>query len=191
MSQRIIILPLLTIGLWSWSSVAATYSSTQGKVDFEAIGNPKKLLIHGKSEQLVSNFKADKKLLIGQVIFDLSTLETGMSLRDRHMKEKYLEVDKFKTATLKLNPIELPANQTADLKGVKFDGKLTLHGVEKPVQGTATIKMLANSINIDAAFAVNTKDFDIVTPSFAGLTVAEEVKVTTQLEAKVEEKTKQ
>ena len=178
--------------------VTSRFLTSSGEVNFDAIGNPKKLLIHGKSTELQGHFQIDKNMLSGVAVFDLSSLETGMALRDRHMKEKYLEVEKFKTATLILNPLDLGGSTFKDLQDVKFSGKLNLHGVQNPVEGVAKIKMhvdsgnlsLTNmsSMSVDADFSVNTNDYKISTPSFAGLTVAEEVKIKVKFEAKLEKK---
>jgi polyisoprenoid-binding protein YceI len=170
------------------SAFSQTFTTTSGQIEFDAVGNPKKLLIHGKSGVLGGRFVIAKQLLTGESNLDLSTLETGMAMRDRHMKEKYLEVDKFKTASLTVESIVLTGNTMGSIKGVKFDGKLNLHGVEKSVHGTVDINHQDDLLNLDANFLVNTKDFNIDTPSFAGLTVAEEVNVRAKFEAKIEKK---
>jgi hypothetical protein len=56
------------------------------------------------------------------------------------------------------------------------------------VHGTVDINHQDDLLNLDANFLVNTKDFNIDTPSFAGLTVAEEVNVRAKFEAKIEKK---
>src|SRR5262249_50751797 len=52
----------------------------------------------------------------GAVKVDLQTLETGIGLRDRHMREKYLEVDKgpdFAVATIEGIQIDKKEGRTA------------------------------------------------------------------------------
>src|SRR5262249_60249324 len=71
----------------------------------------------------------------GAVQVDLSSLQTGIGLRDRHMKEKYLEIprnDTFSTARLEEIRIE-----RAEEGSMPFHGRLTRHGEQRMVSGMA------------------------------------------------------
>ena len=174
------------------SSFALNYSITEGQINFDAVGNPKKLLIHGKTEQMTGQLVLEKKIITAQTAIDLSSFTTGMALRDQHMKNKYLEVEKFKEATLKINPISVLSESTPfKLSNVKFDGMLKLHGVEKPISGTASIDSTNGMMAVDASFSVNTEDYKISTPSFAGLTVANNVDIKVKFVAKPDANAKQ
>jgi polyisoprenoid-binding protein YceI len=58
--------------------------------------------------------------------------------------------------------------------GGPFTGKLTLHGVEKPIEGVAN----KSSIGWSFAIKLNTKDFGITQASYKGITVAETIILT-------------
>ncbi len=66
----------------------------------------------------------------GTLAVDLRTLQTGIGLRDNHMREGYLEVQKgdgFEAATL--DKIQLDGiDQAVPVGKVSFRGTLSLHG---------------------------------------------------------------
>src|SRR2546426_700062 len=78
----------------------------------------------------------------GTLDVDLRTIDTGINLRNEHLREKYLEVDKgagYDKAVL----------SEIDLKGLKpdapegkgsFTGSLMLHGVKKTVSGPVEVR---------------------------------------------------
>lgn len=153
----------------------------KGQVEFEAIGRPSMLKIHGVGVAPEGQFRIENGALRGSASFDLSTLDTGIGLRNRHMKEKYLETEKYPQATLRLENVPLGAhfNETdaATLEKIPFSAKLLLHGVEKSVQGEARIQKKNTSIEVVARFSIKIADFAIPTPGFAGITMADEVNV--------------
>ena len=98
-------------------------------------------------------------------------------MRDRHMKEKYLETAKYPNADLELAPCALGDSET------KCDGRLTLHGVTKPVSVHVKSSPAGDKRRkIDAGFSVKLSDFGIAIPKFANVTVAEEVEITVDSE---------
>ena len=81
-------------------------------------------------------------LLKGEISVDLATIDTGIGLRNQHLREKYLEISRgrgFDQAVLS----EIRLDQ-ADGEGFQgktgFTGKLLLHGVSRDVAGTAEIR---------------------------------------------------
>ena len=69
-----------------------------------AIGRPAAIKILGKSKGPSGELKIQKSdqdfLVNGEAIIDLDSFETGINMRDQHMKEKYLETGKGKNAKL-------------------------------------------------------------------------------------------
>ncbi len=101
------------------------------------------------------------------ITVDLSTIKTGIGMRDGHMKEKYMEVDKYPKATL-----------TGVVgKGGKFQGTLELHGQSKPVSGTYEFK----DKELVAKFKVKSSEFKIAQASYKGVGVEDDVDVTAKL----------
>ena len=112
-------------------------------------------------------------------MLDLDTLATGIGMRDQHMKEKYLEIAKFKSAVLRLKQIELPGAVFVPASGTKVtrEGWLTLHGIEKPVQVEMSFERNGERVKCVSKFKVKLSDHEIAIPSFSGITVANEVDI--------------
>jgi polyisoprenoid-binding protein YceI len=142
-------------------------------VKFLAIGHPSAIRIQGEGKTLLTEKTSWKDgKFSGTFRVPLDSLKTGISTRDRHMKEKYLETAKFPNADLELSACPLREGETTCL------GKLSLHGVTKGVSihlvesegGPKTLK-------ISADFAIKLTDFGITIPKFANITVAEDVQI--------------
>jgi polyisoprenoid-binding protein YceI len=115
----------------------------------------------------------------GELSVDLSTLQTGIALRDEHMREKYLEVGKgpaFEAA--KLADIRLEGTEANPVGKARFRGMLTLHGQTREVTGTAAIRQGSKGLQVQANFPVKVSAFAIPTPSYLGVGVRDEVSVT-------------
>jgi polyisoprenoid-binding protein YceI len=117
--------------------------------------------------------------LDGGLAVDLRTLETGIGLRNEHLREKYLEVDKgrgFDTATLSeinLNGLNVDAPQG---KG-SFTGSLTLHGASKKVTGVVDVRQATDGRRVKASFPVLLSDYSISKPRYLGVGVKDTVQV--------------
>ena len=117
----------------SWSSPApwtVDLDHGTGNVEFRATGHPTALHIIGKGGAPRGNFVVTGTAITGTALFDLTSLDTGISMRTRHMKEKYLETEKFHDAKLTLVKMSLPPEATQDhftFDQVPFTGKLLLH----------------------------------------------------------------
>ena len=115
----------------------------------------------------------------GSLTVDLRTLDTGLGLRNEHLRENYLEVDKgpgFDTATLSeidLNGFNADAPQG---KG-SFTGLLTLHGVSKTVSGTVDVRQAGAGLRVKASFPVDLPEHSIRTPRYLGVGVKDTVQV--------------
>jgi polyisoprenoid-binding protein YceI len=121
----------------------------------------------------------------GTLAVDLRSLQTGIGMRDTHMRERYLEVNKgegFTTATL--NRIRLDGmNSAAPMGKVTFRGVLALHGQEREVTGTADIKVSGQNLRVQASFPVQVSDFAIPSPTYLGVGVRNEVTVAVNFQA--------
>jgi polyisoprenoid-binding protein YceI len=116
----------------------------------------------------------------GALVVDLIKLETGISLRDRHLRNNYLEVQKgngFSQAKLENIKLErLPGKTT-------FRGTLQLHGQQREVTGTADVQQDGKGYKLDASFPVKVSEFQIPEPTYLGVGVQDEVTVRVTLTA--------
>jgi polyisoprenoid-binding protein YceI len=117
--------------------------------------------------------------LDGSVIVDLHTLDSGVSLRNEHMREKYLEVDKapeYGQAVLsEINLKGLSPDAPAG-KG-SFTASLALHGVKKAVTGAVDAHPAGGGVRVKASFPINLSDYNISEPRYLGIGVKNTVQV--------------
>lgn len=117
--------------------------------------------------------------LDGSLTVDLRTIDTGISLRNDHLREKYLEVDKgagYDKAVLTAVALKGVNADTPEGKGT-FTGSLTLHGVTKTVSGPVEIRKAGSGLRVKAAFPVNLPDYNIAEPRYLGVGVKNNVQV--------------
>ncbi|MCC2679583.1 MAG: hypothetical protein K0R29_2159 [Pseudobdellovibrio sp.] len=93
----------------------------------------------------------------------VKTLKSGISLRDDHMAEKYLEASKYPDIVLKIA-------KGKDGKGI---GILIVKGKEGKIAGNYATK----KDQLKAAFKMKISDFGITDISYKGVGVEDEVKV--------------
>jgi polyisoprenoid-binding protein YceI len=172
----------------SKTSTAATADNSlecaqkDGTVEFFAIGKPSMLKIHGTSQAnqgkiVVTTAKDGETKLTGSFTVKLDTLDTGMDMRNKHMKEKTFETDKFPDSKFTLENVTIPKDSKDKKVTTKFNGKLTFHGVEKPIAGDVDVTLHDKSVDYDATFPVKLTDFGCTIPAFAGMTLQDDVKV--------------
>lgn len=153
-----------------------------GSVETLAIGKPTFIKIRGRGEAPKGNLKVEGKKATGTFDFQLATLDTGIEMRNEHMREKYLQVKEYPAAKLEIKDLGLkdefnPANPKAGEQ--PFEGQLTLHGQTKPVAGTFII---GGKRDVSAEFKIKLSDFKIDIPKYLGVTVADEVKIEVKID---------
>jgi polyisoprenoid-binding protein YceI len=113
-----------------------------------------------------------------RVIVPLAQHKTGVALRDRHMREKYLEVDRYPDAVLEVpwSSVRLPADGQR-LEGTGT-GTMTLHGQSREVPFRYTIARAGTRYQVAGSAPVNLKDFGIEIPSYFGVTVQPDIATT-------------
>jgi polyisoprenoid-binding protein YceI len=166
--------PVLFVALSAASSDsrAALSSPSDSKVGFQASG-PAGLKIEGATGDLTV---ADGG---GNVVLTvpLANLTTGIGLRDKHMKEKYLEIDKFPSAILTVprSALKLPAAGGSIESDVP--GTLQVHGQTKPVTVHYDARGDASGFVSHGKFHINMNDYGIQVPTYLGVTVKPDVDV--------------
>jgi polyisoprenoid-binding protein YceI len=121
--------------------------------------------------------------LAGQISVDLATIDTGIGLRNQHLREKYLEVSRgsgFDRAVL--SEIRMSDAQSDEFQGqTGFSGTLLLHGTKKAVAGTAQIRRSGLEALVTATLPLTLTDFGIVPPEYLGVGVADRILVKVSL----------
>ena len=120
----------------------------------------------------------------GEFTLPLANLNTGIEMRDEHMKQKYLEVAKNPDAVLKITNLTLTSAEKG--QDVPFSGTLTLHGTTKNVDGHVNYQTASGTKKTHADFKIRLSDFGIAIPAYAGLKVADEVQVQVDVNLRAE-----
>jgi polyisoprenoid-binding protein YceI len=133
----------------------------------------------------VSPEAAPPGALGGELRVDLSSLDTGIELRNTHLREKYLEVARgAEFATAVLSAVHLDKAKAPGFQGqTPFTGTLLLHGTRRPVAGQADIHSEGNDVRVVASFPVRLDDYGIASPRYLGVGVKNEVQVKVSLVA--------
>ncbi len=115
----------------------------------------------------------------GEVALDLASVDTGIALRNEHLRDKYLQVSKgagFDKAVL--SSIVVTEAADASFAGKSpFTGMLLLHGVSHPVSGTAEFRRVPQGTRVDATFPLVLTDHAVEPPQYLGVGVAAKVMV--------------
>jgi polyisoprenoid-binding protein YceI len=105
-----------------------------------------------------------------EITADLTELKSDSTRRDGAIRTRFLESDKFPTATLKLKaPIALgsvPADKAEVKQTATID--LTLHGVTKEVKVDVSARRNGPNIEVLGATKIVFADFGIATPEVPG-----------------------
>ena len=127
-----------------------------------------------------------------RIAVDLAHLDTGIDLRNRHMRENHLHTDEYPEAIFTARTIEgLPAGNTRPAAAVEcvLTGDFTLHGVTKEMTVPVTIAPHeGNALAIEARFDVTLSDHEISRPKFLFLKLDETQHVRVRLVATPEAK---
>ncbi len=107
---------------------------------------------------------------------DLASLDTGLGLRNRHMRNNYLEVEEFPYAMFDAT-IERVEVASAGVFGVTAQGVLNIHGVEREMELPCDVSTRQDGYRARCTFTVLLSDFDIDIPKLMFLKLADEIRL--------------
>lgn len=141
----------------------------------------------GKTNKVTGTLKIDpaKKTGSGKVVIDVASIDTGIPLRNEHMRsEMWLDTTKYPQAVFEATSVK---HKTGDVYTVS--GKLTFHGVTKAITTEVTGKYVkANEqtrkagfkgdvVRLRGSFDLKLADYGVKIPERAVGKVAETVKI--------------
>lgn len=140
----------------------------ESTVIFEGVGSPSFLTIEGKGGKVTGSLTMKDGKSSGTFEVNLNDFDTGIALRNEHMKKQYLETDTYPIAKFILDPIIIP-------KDGKFNwsGNMTLHGVTKGIDGYAEV---LNKV-IDVSFSIKMSDFKIKKAIYLGVGMDDKISI--------------
>jgi polyisoprenoid-binding protein YceI len=114
---------------------------------------------------------------------DLTSLDTGIGLRNRHMRDRFLETDRFPFATFTGRVLSLEAVDSQSFRVVAA-GDLSIHGVTRRreiecgvhLEDDATTQR-ARDLRVRCLFRVALADHDIPIPRLLFMRISEEVEL--------------
>ena len=183
----IIFMTILQSAVLSAQAEKIAIDSKNSAVEFMAIGSPSAIKIKGEKAKVDGVVQIENSKLQAILKVDLNSFETGMEMRDEHMKDNYLQTDRpeNKIALLEIKNLNIPTEYWKNNKEInlEFAGDLTLHNVKKSIVGKILLSPYRNNstINTISELKVKLSEYKIEIPSFAGITVAEDVKITVKL----------
>jgi len=138
---------------------AQNYFTRDGKVKFFSDASVEKIEAVNKSATAVMDVATGKmewKVLIKGFLFE-------KALMQEHFNENYLESSKYPNATFKgaitnMNEVNFGKDGTYT---AKVKGKLNIHGVEKDVETSGTVKVGGGVIVLHSDFTVKCSDYNI------------------------------
>lgn len=146
----------------------------RGEVTFTAHG-PAGMKIEGQGSAVSS--AADPTTIVFKL--ELSSLKTGIDVRDRHMQED-LQAQTYPTAELRVPRMDLQLPPPGGEVKSTCRGALTLHGQTHDVTISYDAKR-KGGYDVSGSFQVDLRDYGIATPTYLGVAVKPDVQVAADL----------
>lgn len=174
------------------TAAAARFAVTPGH-DNKVVFTSKAQLesFQGKTDRIEGTIEADPAGLGDSATVslevDLASLDTGIDVRNRHMREKHLETAKYPKAVFKGAAVMGPAGARLEVGKpvpVEVEGTFALHGIERRLRTVVEVTLLdagaAPRLKLHAHFQVSLTDYAISRPAFLFLKLSDvqEVDVT-------------
>jgi polyisoprenoid-binding protein YceI len=163
--------PALALALVAAGASAAPLAVKGASVSFSAKANVG-MVIEGTTSAITVDEDAKNVTLV----VPLAAVTTGVELRDKHMKEKYLEVDKHPEARLVIERACLALPESGEKSG-ECPAAFTLHGQTKGVTVKYKAVVSGKSTEVDASFTANFVDHGVEEPKYMGIKVKPTVDV--------------
>lgn len=158
-------------------------------------------LVTFESHAPMESFKGKTRSVVGELEFDptdlpdsvtirievdLADLDTGIGIRNKHMRNNHLETDEYPKAIFRGGRILEPSSRALGSEPVTLQlaGTFELHGVTRDVTVDAEITQNEDgSIHVVSRFEVKLSDYEISRPKFLMLKLDEVQKITVDITA--------
>lgn len=167
------------------SSVALAQSSpgtqkvTKGEVRFLAKITGGSFTATSEKVQGSVRLDPEKKTLTANITVPADSFRTGLALRDKHMRENYLEAKAHEEIVFSVDaqPIVLEAGKTTTLRG-----HLQVKGVRRPIEVEVRIdEPTDEGFKATTTFPVDVTEYGIAQPSFKVVKMDPVVRATVEL----------
>ncbi len=107
---------------------------------------------------------------------DLNSIDTGIGLRNRHMRENYLHTDKYPKTHFSGKIVSME-DSTTSIKKVKASGKMFIHGVEREIDVDGVLSKTADGYRVKTKFIVALTDYNIEIPQLMFMKIDENMRL--------------
>ncbi len=152
---------------WVLSTAQALTIEGKPRVVFHAEGSPGFLTFEGVTRTLTL-VDSEESLIFG---VPMDTVETGIALRDQHLRETYVQTDQFPNATLTLARADVVFPAAGTRHEGELTGHFTAHGVDREVEVSYRIRERKGRFEVDATFPFDTSAHGIAIPAYLGVTI--------------------
>jgi polyisoprenoid-binding protein YceI len=143
---------------------AGTTIEGKPKVSFFATGSPGFMSIEGVSSAMTLEEKD------GRLVFSvpMSTVDSGIALRDDHMNKNYVQIDQFPNVVLDLAKadVQWPAEGSASASAA---ANVTFHGVTQPTTVTYTVNKTKTGWRVKGRFEYDVSKHGITIEPYMGI----------------------
>lgn len=158
--------PLVTVALLLAAPALALQQTGPAEATFTGQG-PAGFRVQGRTGALTLRERGP----VVEVSVALGGLETGIALRDRHMKERYLEVHRYPDAVLEVPRAAVPLPAEGQASQGQARGRLSLHGRTREVDFRYTVRREGGTYRVEGALPLDLRDWGIDVPRYLGVTV--------------------
>ena len=135
--------------------------TTQGEAKF--ISRAPLLEFEGVSDKLQGLIDLDKNLV--DFYIDLETLDTGIELRDKHMRDSYLETATYPFAEFTGTFLRLPDATALGTQFVTVTGTFRMHGIDQEITVDGELDFSdPEEVQLHASWTILLSDYDIDIP---------------------------
>jgi len=105
-----------------------------------------------------------------------------LALMEEHFNENYIESHQYPKTSFKGSISDFDKYTLSEQpQTVKLTGELSVHGVTKPINVSATVTQTDERITLESSFSVKTSDFGIEIPSLVRKQIDENVQIQVSL----------
>jgi len=145
----------------------------------------------GKTRSLQGNVTLDPDSLGDSlrvvVEVEMASLDTGIDMRNRHMRENHLHTDQYPKAIFRggrLADLSSPQLTPGTPVTGTLAGTLELHGTTRPVEIPFEMTLAGGSLHVTCRFEISLADYGIPRPQFLVMRLDDVQRVTVELEAR-------
>ena len=154
------------------------YRTSSGEINFNASTPLEDIDATNKEVNAILELESGKFA----TVMLIKDFQFRRKLMQEHFNENYMESDQYPKAIFTgiIDNFNSEGSSSEEQKK-PISGEITIHGVKRPLNTTASIKMGKQTIEIRSDFIIKPEDHNIEVPSIVFKKIAREVKVHVEL----------